>query len=194
MIKNNDEKKSILIVSASDQFNLLVKNSLKGFVTIDTVKSASLARRRILEREYDLTVVNAPLPDETGEELVMDIAEESDTALLLVAPRENYEDVLERVTDSGVLAIPKPSPKGRIDKGIRFLAAQRRRVAGLRKKVGMLEDKLEEQRLVSRAKLCLMEKQHMSEDEAHRYIGKTAMDHGISRKAAATMILDSDSF
>ena len=41
--------------------------------------------------------------------------------------------------------------------------------------------------------LKLMEHRHMTEAEAHRYIGKQAMDHGMSRKRIAQEILDDDS-
>ena len=49
---------------------------------------------------------------------------------------------------------------------------------------------MEELRIVSRAKLLLMEKRHMTEDEAHRLIGKQAMDKGLTRRQAAEKILD----
>ena len=52
-----------------------------------------------------------------------------------------------------------------------------------------VEEKMEEIRLVSRAKLLLVEKKNMTEDEAHRYIGKEAMDHGVSRKKIAEALL-----
>jgi response regulator NasT len=44
--------------------------------------------------------------------------------------------------------------------------------------------------VVSRAKITLMEKKNFTEDEAHRYIGKYAMDNGISRGRAATLIME----
>ncbi len=181
---------SILIVSASEQFDAIVKRSLKGFTTINFVKSGSLARRSVMEKEYDIIVVNSPLPDETGIDLALDTAEKSRASILLVAPKEIYEDVLERVTDLGVLVLPKPFPKGRVDKAVRFLAAIQKKSLKLEKKVLSIEEKMEELRLVSRAKILLVEKKHMSEDEAHRYIGKAAMDNGVSRKRIAEKILE----
>ena len=181
---------SILIVSASEQFDAIVKRSLKGFTTINFVKSGSLARRSVMEKEYDIIVVNSPLPDETGIDLALDTAEKSRASILLVVPKEIYEDVLERVTDLGVLVLPKPFPKGRVDKAVRFLAAIQKKSLKLEKKVLSIEEKMEELRLVSRAKILLVEKKHMSEDEAHRYIGKAAMDNGVSRKCIAEKILE----
>ena len=181
---------SILIVSASEQFDAIVKRSLKGFTTINFVKSGSLARRSVIEKEYDIIVVNSPLPDETGIDLALDTAEKSRVSILLVVPKEIYEDVLERVTDLGVLVLPKPFPKGRVDKAVRFLAAIQKKSLKLEKKVLSIEEKMEELRLVSRAKILLVEKKNMSEDEAHRYIGKAAMDNGLSRKRIAEKILE----
>lgn len=181
---------SILIVSASEQFDAIVKRSLKGFTTINFVKSGSLARRSVMEKEYDIVVVNSPLPDETGIDLALDTAEKSRASILLVVPKEIYEDVLERVTDLGVLVLPKPFPKGRVDKAVRFLAAIQKKSLKLEKKVLSIEEKMEELRLVSRAKILLVEKKNMSEDEAHRYIGKAAMDNGVSRKRIAEKILE----
>ena len=181
---------SILIVSASEQFDAIVKRSLKGFTTINFVKSGSLARRSVMEKEYDIIVVNSPLPDETGIDLALDTAEKSRVSILLVVPKEIYEDVLERVTDLGVLVLPKPFPKGRVDKAVRFLAAIQKKSLKLEKKVLSIEEKMEELRLVSRAKILLVEKKNMSEDEAHRYIGKAAMDNGVSRKRIAEKILE----
>ena len=49
---------------------------------------------------------------------------------------------------------------------------------------------MEEIRIVSKAKILLVEKKKMTEDEAHRYIGKMAMDHGVSRKRIAEQLIE----
>ena len=120
MSKNKDIQHSILIVSASEQFDSIVKSSLKNFMTVEFRKTGALGRRAILERYFDMIVVNSPLPDETGEDLVLDTAEKSNASILIVCPRDSFEDVLDHVTDSGILVVPKPFPRGRIDKAIRL--------------------------------------------------------------------------
>ncbi|MEI3279659.1 MAG: ANTAR domain-containing protein [Eubacterium ramulus] len=47
----------------------------------------------------------------------------------------------------------------------------------------------EEQELVDRAKAILMERNQMTEDEAHRYLQKTSMDNATSFTETAQMIL-----
>ena len=47
----------------------------------------------------------------------------------------------------------------------------------------------EERDIITKAKLLLMERNNMSEDEAHRYIQKTSMDSGTNMVEMAEMIL-----
>ncbi len=190
MPKHDDTVHSALIVSASEQFETLIKRSLMDVITVESRKSGAMARRYVLERYYDLVIINAPLPDESGEELALDIVEQCDASVLMVVPQDIFEDVLDRVTEQGIMVMPKPSPKGRIDKSVRFLVATQNKLHKLEAKVAKAEEKLEEMRVVNKAKLVLINKKKMSEDEAHRYIGKLAMDNGISRGRAAERILD----
>ena len=190
MPKHDDTVHSALIVSASEQFEMLIKRSLMDVITVESRKSGAMARRYVLERYYDLVIINAPLPDESGEELALDIVEQCDASVLMVVPQDIFEDVLDRVTEQGIMVMPKPSPKGRIDKSVRFLVATQNKMHRLEAKVARAEEKLEEMRVVNKAKLVLINKKKMSEDEAHRYIGKLAMDNGISRGRAAERILD----
>ena len=68
MPKNDFSRRSILIVSADQQFDAFVKKAAAGFLTIDQRKSAALARRCILEKDYDIVVINALLPFHREEE------------------------------------------------------------------------------------------------------------------------------
>ena len=189
---NTDILHSMLIVSAAESFAALVRNSLPGgkFTVTEYRKSAAAARRCILERFFDIVVINCPLPDELGLDLAMDLAENSQAGILVVVPSEIYEEVLDHVTDQGILAIAKPAPHGRIGTAVRFLMAIQNKRFILEQKAAAAKDKLEELRIVSRAKIVLVEKKHLTEEEAHRYIGRAAMNNGISRRRAAENILD----
>ena len=52
-----------------------------------------------------------------------------------------------------------------------------------------LQRKLSDTKLVNRAKLLLMTRLQMSEEEAHRYIEKTAMDNAESRREIALRLI-----
>ena len=183
---------SILIVSCSEQFNASVKRELPvyGFAASDICKNAACARQQFFERYYDIVVINFPLPDETGAELVFDIAEKSNVGILLAVPSEIFSEVAERVVDSGVMVISKPIQSGQITYAVRLLSAIQDRIHSLEQDNERAHEKMEELRLVSKAKLMLIINKQMSEDEAHRYIGREAMNHGLSRKRVAERIIE----
>ena len=183
---------SVLIVSASGKLDEVVRRNLSEdtLMSLDGKRSAAAARQSFLERYYDLMIVEMPLPDESGIGLVFDMSGQSNASVLLIAERDRYEEILERVTGEGVLVLPKPFPKGRLRQAIRYLFAIQEKVRRLEKKLEAAGEKLEELRAVDRTKLILIEKKHMTEDEAHRFIGKWAMDRGVSRRRAAEMLLE----
>lgn len=181
---------SILIVSSSEQFDAKLKKYLTGFITIDCKKSAALARRCILEKYYDIIVINAPLSDESGIEFALDTSEKCNASILFVSPVEVYDDVLENITDRGILAISKDMLDRRLDKAIRYLVSVQNRIHKLEQKNITLEEKIKEIRVVNKAKGLLTQHKGMTEDEAHRYIGKLAMDNGVSRKRIAEDIIE----
>ena len=76
-----------LIVSAGANSNEYISARLaeQGYPRPLTVPSGAEARRRILESDFELIVVNAPLPDEFGHELCADAVEKTDAGVLLLA-------------------------------------------------------------------------------------------------------------
>ena len=59
----------------------------------------------------------------------------------------------------------------------------------MEKKFETLEDKMDEIRLVNRAKWILIEYLKMTEGEAHRFVEKQAMNMRITKRAAAENII-----
>ena len=193
MPRTEDIQHSILIVSGADKFDALIRRILRPgtFMSVEFRKSAAAARRCLLERYFDIVVVNAPLPDEYGTEFTKDIAGRlTDASVFIIVPSESYGDVLEQVTDYGIMVAAKPLPEIQVRYAIRFLCAQQDKIRRLKMKIRSMEEKTEEIRIVSKAKCLLVARNHMSEDEAHRYIGRQAMNQGISRRRAAEQITE----
>ncbi|MBR2529265.1 MAG: ANTAR domain-containing protein [Blautia sp.] len=192
-MSNREEiQHSVLIVSGSEKFDALMKRTLPpaSLMSVEFKRNAAAARRCILERYYDIVVVNTPLPDESGVEFTIDTADQCSASILIVVPSESYINVLARVTDRGVLALSKPFPQVQISYAVRFLMAQRVKIYRLEKKARSAEEKAEEIKLIDKAKFLLIENRYMTEDEAHRFIGKQAMDNGLSRKRMAQQIIE----
>lgn len=192
MPREEQRSYSVLIVSGSKTFDAAVRNSLprKQFPVLDFCGSASAARRSVFEKDYDILAVCCPLADEFGHELALDAAMHTAASVLLAVPAEVYADVLEHVTDQGVLVLERSAVRERIGTAVRFLAAVQNRRHQMEREIRRASEKLEDVRIISRAKIMLMTKQSMTEDEAHRYIGRLAMNQGVTRRRIAEQLLE----
>ena len=182
---------SVLLVSASDKFNTAMQSLLPptDYWPVTVVRNLGEARRRTLESEYDLILINAPLPDGSGEQFAMDVCADGESGVLLLVRSELYEEVYYRLLPAGVVTLSKPASREMIAQGMRILCTVRERLRTARRRQATVEEKMEELRLVNRAKWLLIEKKGMTEDEAHRYIINRAMEQRISKTQTAQDIL-----
>ena len=191
MADNKRSQHDVLVISSYEKFSASVERALSDgrYREIVVRKSASLARRELLERSFDIAIINVPLSDEPGVELAVDIATRYTTGVIITASSEISEDVAEKVTDYGIIVIAKPATVKAVSRSVRLMCAIQDRLKKQEKKVLTLEEKMDEIRVVNRAKWKLIEEKGMSEDDAHKHIGKMAMDQCITRREAAESIL-----
>ncbi len=186
-----DRTYAVLIASSVEKFNDTITALLPStdFHPISTVSSAGEARRMLQDRTYDLVLINTPLPDEFGNRLAMDICSSSGAGVLLFVKHELYDDVYAKVMEAGVMVISKPTSSQMITQTLRIVCAARERLRNMEKKQATVEDKIQEIRIVNRAKWLLIECLNMTEADAHKYITKQAMDMRISKREAAENII-----
>ena len=99
-----------LIVSAGASSNEYISARLTelGYARPIIVPSAAEARRRMLESDFELIVVNSPLPDEFGHELCADAVEKTDAGVIFLAKAAAAEQLLTPLSEEGVLLVTKP--------------------------------------------------------------------------------------
>lgn len=182
---------SVLIVSASEKFNTSLKELLPDikYFPVYEETSTSGAKRALAERSYDFIIINSPLPDSDGIRFAIDTASGKNTVVLVMIRNELYGEVFEKVSPYGAFTLPKPTSRQIITQALDWMISTRERLRSLEKKSLSLEDKMQEIRIVNRAKWFLISELKMTENDAHRYIEKQAMDRCISKKAMAEEII-----
>lgn len=182
---------SVLVVSASNKFNDSLRRLLpeNRYSPVILAADVSDARRKLLEERYDLVIVNTPLPDDFGTRLALDVCASSGTGVLLLVGAEHYPDVNARVSPYGVLVLSKPTSAQLVNQSLLLLCGTRERLRRMEQKTASIEEKMEEIRLVNRAKWLLIEQLKMTEQDAHRYIEKQAMDRCVTKRVIAEQIL-----
>ena len=182
---------SVLLVSASEKLNAAVLPLLPGsdFWPVTAVGSLSRAKRLLLEQRYDLVIVNAPLPDGMGTDFAIKLCGETDAAIALLIRHELYEETNARALPAGVVVVSKPTNSQLLLQVIRGLCATRERLRAMREKQTTVEEKMEEIRRMNQAKWLLIERDGLTEQEAHQQILQTAMERRISKRQAAEEII-----
>ena len=182
---------SVLIVSASKNFSDACRSilSLDRFDPVRFTANVNSARRELTERSYDLIIINSPLPDETGTRFAIDTGSEGACVVLLCIPSEIHDEIFEKAALSGVFTLPKPLSRNSLILALNWMISARERLRLTEKKTISIEEKMEEIRLVNRAKWLLISELKMDEPGAHRYIEKQAMDRCLSKSEIARGII-----
>ncbi|MBR4762181.1 MAG: ANTAR domain-containing protein [Clostridia bacterium] len=183
---------SVLIVSAAEKFNSAVPEifSVPLFSPVSTVTNISAAKRAMVERNFDIVVINSPLPDDYGLRFAIDTVTSYNAVVLFLARTEQYEDTYSRLAEHGVFMLQKPTSRAVLEIASGWLISARERIRKTERKTLSIEEKMEEIRLVNRAKWLLIGELKMTEPDAHRYIEKQAMDRCVPRRLIAEEIIN----
>ena len=158
---------------------------------VDAIKSRALggcisAVLRASASQDTPAIVAAQKPDAVvisgGASAAVDAAERSSAAILLLT---DDAALPRRYIRAGVMTA-HPDELAAV---LPSLLATAERLRTLRDKTSSLQQRLDDSRIVARAKLLLISRLGMSEGDAHRYIEKTAMDSCLPRRDVAEGII-----
>ena len=181
---------SVLVVSPAGR-GADFRASVFDAPTFDPVVNASSAgeaRRLLSSEQYDLIAVNSPLPDETGIDFCIDAAQ-GPSGVMLFVKNDIYEIVSSQCTREGIFVIPKPNTQRNVAQSVTLLCAICERLRKYEKKTRTLREKMDSIRIVNRAKWLLIERLGMTEQDAHGYIEKEAMNRRRTSREIAEEII-----
>ena len=190
-MENAARKYAVLIISRSQKLSALLKGLLSAgrYDPLVTVTDGASAKEQLARSHFDIAIINDPLPDTSGEALATAVCENSGVGVLLLVRAEEFPAVNQRVSPLGALTLPKPTTETMIAQSLMLLCGTRERLRRLEERAVSMEEKMVEIRIVNRAKCLLIEQLKMTEEEAHRYIEKQAMDRCVTKRTVAENIL-----
>ena len=98
---------SVLVVSAAERFNAALSEMLPQslFSPVRFVRGVSIAKQAIAERDFDLVLLYAPLPDDPGVEFAAELCTTAGTVVLLLMRPELYAATRDEAAESGVFSL-----------------------------------------------------------------------------------------
>ncbi len=181
----------VLIVSSVEQFfrqivPLLPEND---FYPVHRAGNSGQARRMLLDTPFDLVLINTPLEDDFGIRLAMDACSDSMAEVLLFVRSEKLEGIRDKMREAGVMTVGKPAPTSVVKQSLDMMCAQRERLRRLEKKQVSIDEKMQEIRLINRAKWALIENRKMSETDAQHWIEHEAMNRRKTKSEIAQELI-----
>lgn len=181
---------SVLIVSGGKKGVDFLRRLLPAtdFSPVTAAGSAAEAKQLMIAQNFDIVIINAPLPDEAGHSFAVTITDR-DCEILLLVKNENFDEISYLVGEYGIFTLSKPITGQIFSQAIYFLLKSRRKLQTLTAENQKLHAKMEDLRIIDRAKCVLISQMKMTEEQAHKYIERQAMDLRSSKRSVAEGIL-----
>lgn len=184
---------NILIVTASKTVVGHINEILQkeGLSPCTCVHEISQAKRILIDSDVDLVMIDIPLAKEDGIQFAIDLARNKcfDYSIILITKAKQSDQNFYQTERMGIVTFKRPIDPHLLVQTIHLLLSFRVKIKKLESKADKLQQRLEDDRLVSRAKILLVEHLKMSEQDAHHYIEKMAMDRCVKKINIANDII-----
>ena len=182
------------VVLAEDEalIRLDLKEMLEeeGYEVVAEAGDGESAVRLAKEHRPDLVVLDIKMPGLDGLTAAQRISEEH-LGPVLILTAFSQKDLVERAAQARAMGyLVKPFQKEDLIPAIELAMARYSEMVALETEVGDLSERLETRKLVDRAKGALMDRYHMQEADAFRFLQKTAMDRRLPMGEVARRVVE----
>ncbi len=183
--------KSVLIITKTEQSMTPLKELMisEGYSDAACANNAETAEELVRGRAFDAIVVNTPILGGGGIDLSVELCRSTRAGVFVLLKSEVYEKCFEALEEKGVFAVKKPVNLTCFHRCLRTWEISKKRLGFLEAENTKLKHQVEEMKIINRAKFTLMQCLTMSEEQAHRYLEKQAMDMRISKLDMARRVL-----
>ena len=183
-------KTALLIARPEDKITS-VTDFLKGegFLQITCSISWEEAKSLAQKNEFDLILINcAPVPLEEQASAAY-FSETTKSFVVIIAPNEYADELAEKTAENGVLVISRPVNRHLFHHYLQFVSVFKRRMLGVWQENSNLKHMVEEIKVIDRAKYLLMQCLSMTENQAHQYLQRQAMDMRMTKFEVAMYVI-----
>lgn len=148
----------------------------------ETADSADLS-------EYDVVIVSTPLRSEFGLNYIAGARKRTSACIICLAKTELAEDVQNRIKFTGAFVLPRPFAKASLIQTVKMAMLARENMQRLQTENTELSRKLDDAKIINRAKCCLIQYLNFTEEQAQQHIHRLAMDSRRTKREIAEDIL-----
>ena len=170
----------VIVVFDSDKTTRRICDMLEsaGVAECSPCRSGGEARRAVAQYDINVVICGFCLADGSGERLFEDLPE--GVSMLMIAPQHQLDMVNEEI-----FRLPAPISRSDLVNSTEMVLQMSRRLGRMIKPRRSDEDR----EVIRQAKSLLMERNGLTEDQAHRLLQKKSMDSGVNLVQTARLVL-----
>jgi response regulator NasT len=140
----------------------------------------------------DVAILDVKMPGVDGLEAAREITSDRLAAVLILTAFSQRE-LIEQARDAGALAyLVKPFQRSELVPAVEVAIGRFQEIKSLHDQAQSLEEQLATRKLVDRAKGKLMDGHGLSEQDAFRFIQRTAMQQRLTMRVVSEQVLDGE--
>ena len=175
---------SKVLVLGNENFLALLKNTANYQYVLS--KTYNDALNKLRNTHFEIVVI-LYLQTTSG---LLNFAKSLNAQVLMVCKQEIYDQVLYQCKDSGIILLSYPIKKQVLYETFQMMKSLKTKILMYEKKINKLEQKYLELKMVDHCKLVLISNYHWSEEKAHHYIEKIAMEQQKTKFLVAKELLE----
>jgi response regulator NasT len=160
-----------------------------GHVVVAEAGDGAQAIEAARAHKPDVIIMDIKMPVMDGIEAARTILSETPCAILFLSSF-NEQELVEQATDTGALAyLMKPFRKEDLAPALEMAVRRFRQIRSQQREIDDLKETLETRKIIERAKGILMDRHHMSEEEAFKRIHFQARNQNKKMREIAQSII-----
>ena len=161
------EPGSILVAASKEDAFLFLKKSLQSYYkNLVYASNYNEARQKVSSSELMMLIVVASSSDSAGLENYIELSVVKNLPAVFVVGEEFYPQIVYRSRGKRIFVLTFPMRRGMVIQAVNIMYETQMMLRRISREKEKLAEKLLEQKLVSRAKLIMVEKQKMTEDSS----------------------------
>ena len=187
---------SVKVVIAEDEaiIRLDLRETLEssGYEVVADTGRGDEAIELVSEHKPDVVILDVKMPGMDGIQVAREIAAAEDTAVVILTAFSQRE-LIDEAVDAGALAyLVKPYQQSDLIPAIEIARRRHQEMRELTDQAKTLEDRLQARKVIEKAKGKLLDDSSMNENDAFKFIQRTAMSERKAMVDIAERIISGD--
>ncbi|MBQ5311286.1 MAG: ANTAR domain-containing protein [Oscillospiraceae bacterium] len=180
---------ALIICSSEEKMNGYVSLLREAGIEDISFSEGDRVRQLVTEKSYDIIISVLPFGQGFGLDSVAYICGNTDSEQVVFSPSKVYDEVCSKTVGLNISILPKNVPPAIAENTVRRAIEVKKRLDAARSENDILRRRADEDKIVFRAKAVLIEYLKLSENDAHRFIQKRAMDRQTTLAQVAAEVL-----